>query len=40
MPGILAYGTVTSTFSNLAASLALLRDNGVLKRVRGTPLIG
>lgn len=38
VPGILAYGIVTSTFSNLAASLALLRDQGVLKRLRGTPL--
>ena len=40
MPGILAYGIITSTFSNLAASLALLRDQGVLKRMRGTPLPG
>lgn len=38
VPGILAYGIITSTFSNLAASLALLRDQGVLKRMRGTPL--
>lgn len=38
VPGILAYGIVTSTFSNLANSLALLRDQGVLKRMRGTPL--
>jgi len=38
VPGILAYGIITATFSNLAASLALLRDQGVLKRVRGTPL--
>lgn len=38
VPGILAYGIVTATFSNLAASLTLLRDQGVLKRMRGTPL--
>ncbi len=38
VPGILAYGIITATFSNLASSLALLRDQGVLKRVRGTPL--
>jgi ABC-2 type transport system permease protein len=38
VPGILAYGIITATFSNLAASLALLRDQGVLKRMRGTPL--
>ncbi len=38
VPGILAYGIITATFSNLAASLTLLRDQGVLKRMRGTPL--
>jgi ABC-2 type transport system permease protein len=38
VPGILAYGIITATFSNLAASLALLRHQGVLKRMRGTPL--
>ena len=38
VPGILAYGIITSTFANLAASLTLLRDQGVLKRMRGTPL--
>lgn len=38
VPGILAYGIITATFSNLAASLAVLRDQGVLKRMRGTPL--
>lgn len=38
VPGILAYGIVTATFSNLAASLSLQRDQGVLKRMRGTPL--
>jgi ABC-2 type transport system permease protein len=38
VPGILAYGIIQATFANLAASLALLRDQGVLKRMRGTPL--
>jgi ABC-2 type transport system permease protein len=38
VPGILAYGIITATFANLAASLTLLRDQGVLKRMRGTPL--
>lgn len=38
VPGILAYGIITTTFSNLAATLTLLRDKGVLKRMRGTPL--
>jgi ABC-2 type transport system permease protein len=38
VPGILAYGIVTTTFSNLAVSLAVARDNGVIKRLQGTPL--
>jgi ABC-2 type transport system permease protein len=38
VPGILAYGIISATFSNLAATIALLRDQGVLKRMRGTPL--
>lgn len=38
IPGILAFGIVGATYTNLAISLAMLRDSGVLKRVRGTPL--
>ena len=38
VPGILAYGVVLATFGGLAVSIAAMRDNGVLKRVRGTPL--
>lgn len=38
VPGILAFGIVGTTFSNLAINLAYLRQMGVLKRVRGTPL--
>lgn len=38
LPGIMAYGIVTGAFSNLAVSMATARDNGTLKRVRGTPL--
>jgi ABC-2 type transport system permease protein len=38
VPGILAYGIVGTTFSNLAVSIAGLRQSGVLKRVQGTPL--
>jgi ABC-2 type transport system permease protein len=38
VPGILAYGVVLSTFGGLAVAVAAMRDNGVLKRVRGTPL--
>jgi ABC-2 type transport system permease protein len=38
VPGILAYGIVGTTFSNLAISIASLRQAGVLKRIQGTPL--
>jgi ABC-2 type transport system permease protein len=38
IPGILAYAVITTTFVNLAISTAMLRDNGVLKRMQGTPL--
>ncbi len=38
VPGILAYGVITTTFVNMAISTAVLRDEGVLKRMQGTPL--
>ncbi|HEV3071694.1 MAG TPA: ABC transporter permease [Solirubrobacteraceae bacterium] len=38
VPGILAYGVITTTFVNMAISTAILRDEGVLKRMQGTPL--
>ncbi len=38
MPGILAYGVIATTFVNLAITTAILRDEGVLKRMQGTPL--
>jgi ABC-2 type transport system permease protein len=38
VPGILAYGVIATTFVNIAITTAVLRDNGVLKRVAGTPL--
>jgi ABC-2 type transport system permease protein len=38
VPGIVAYGIVTTTFSNLAVSLAAAREQGLLKRIKGTPL--
>jgi len=38
VPGILAYSVITTTFVNLAISTAILRDDGVLKRMQGTPL--
>lgn len=38
VPGILAYGVIATTFFNIAVSTAILRDQGVLKRMQGTPL--
>lgn len=38
VPGVLAFGIVGTTFSNLAISIASLRQAGVLKRIQGTPL--
>ena len=38
VPGILAYGVIATTFVNLAMGTAILRDEGVLKRMQGTPL--
>jgi ABC-2 type transport system permease protein len=40
VPGILAYGVIATTFTNMALSTALLREQGVLKRMAGTPLPG
>ena len=37
-PGMLAMAVMTGTFVSLAISLTVMRDNGQLKRVRGTPL--
>lgn len=38
VPGILALAVVSATFVNLAMSLVAQREDGVLKRLRGTPL--
>ncbi|MFN8018070.1 MAG: ABC transporter permease [Acidimicrobiales bacterium] len=38
VPGILAYGLIMATFSNVAISTCIARDSGLLKRLRGTPL--
>jgi ABC-2 type transport system permease protein len=38
VPGILAYGVITTTYINIAISTSILRDDGVLKRMQGTPL--
>ena len=38
VPGILALSLVSATLVNLAISVSILRERGVLKRVRSTPL--
>lgn len=38
VPGILAFGIVVAAYGNLAATVAVLRSDGVLKRIRATPL--
>ena len=38
IPALVTYGVIGATFTNLATSLSIRRDNGVLKRFRGTPL--
>ena len=37
---IAAFSIITATYTNLAMSVTFIRDTGVLKRVRGTPLPG
>jgi ABC-2 type transport system permease protein len=38
LPGIVALGLISTTFVNLAISLTIARERGLLKRVRKTPL--
>lgn len=38
VPGILAYGVISTTFINMAISTSILRDEGILKRMQGTPM--
>lgn len=38
VPGILAFGIIVAAYGNLAATVAILRTDGVLKRIRATPL--
>jgi ABC-2 type transport system permease protein len=38
VPGILAYGLIATTFTNNAFNTAVLRDQGILKRMQGMPL--
>jgi ABC-2 type transport system permease protein len=37
-PGILAFAVISACYTNLATSVPINRDEGILKRVRGTPL--
>lgn len=38
VPSIVAFGVISACYSNLAFTISIRRDRGVLKRVRGTPL--
>lgn len=40
VPSIAAFSVVTACYTNIAISVTLARDEGILKRVRGTPLPG
>lgn len=37
-PSLAVFAAVSATFTNLATGTAIARDDGILKRVRGTPL--
>lgn len=37
-PALAVFGAVSATFMNLAIGTAIARDEGILKRIRGTPL--
>ena len=38
IPGVAGMGVLATTFTALAFNLTILRDEGVLKRIRGTPI--
>ena len=38
IPGVAGMGVLATTFTSLAYNLTMLRDEGVLKRIRGTPM--
>lgn len=38
VPSIAAFSVITACYTNIAISVTFLRDEGVLKRIRGTPL--
>jgi len=37
-PGLAVFAAVSATYTNLAIGTAIARDNGILKRIRGTPI--
>jgi len=37
-PAIIVFSVITATYTNLAIAVTIARDDGILKRVRGTPL--
>ena len=37
-PTIIVFAVITATYTNLAMGVTISRDDGILKRVRGTPL--
>jgi ABC-2 type transport system permease protein len=38
VPGFTAFGIIVAAYTNLAATITVLRSEGVLKRIRATPL--
>lgn len=38
VPGFMAFGIIVAAYGNLAATITTLRSEGVLKRIRSTPL--
>jgi len=38
VPGLLAFGLISATYTNLAINVTSLRETGILKRLRATPL--
>jgi ABC-2 type transport system permease protein len=37
-PSIIVFGVISATYTNIAMMVTIARDDGILKRVRGTPL--
>jgi ABC-2 type transport system permease protein len=37
-PAVIVFAVITATYTNIAMMVTIARDNGILKRMRGTPL--